>query len=187
MDRNDEELVKTYLDGEEQSLRDLLARYLHVIYNFVYQYAPNSADAEDITQEVFVKVWKNLRQYNPELSFRAWLFGIAKNAAIDWLRKKNKTVPFSHFDTEDGDNILAGTLTDLAPLPDELAERKGTSDRVAATLEKLPSDARAVLRFRYHEHSTFREIAVALAKPLNTVKSQHRRALAQLKKLLTGS
>lgn len=186
MERSDEELVASYLNGEEQALRDLIARYLRVLYHFAYRYTGNSPDAEDITQEVFVKVWKNLARYSPETSFRTWIFAIAKNAAIDWLRKK-RAVPFSQFDTDEGENVLTETLPDPAPLPGEIAEQKDAANSVAEAMEELPPDAQRVLLSRYSEHLTFREIAETLGKPLNTVKSRYRRAVAQLKRILSGS
>ncbi len=179
VNRSDEELIKAYLGGEEKSLRILIQRYLRVIYNFSHRYAGTKADAEDIAQEVFVKVWKNLGRFNPETSFRTWLFAIAKNTAIDWLRKK-KAIPFSRFDTEDG-NALEETLADLAPLPDSVAEQKSFLDN---TLNQLPPNHRAVLRLRYQDHLNFGEIGKVLKKSLNTVKSQHRRALLTLRELL---
>ena len=179
----DEELIQSYLNGEESALRDLIARYFRVVYNFVRRYAGNGPDAEDITQEVFVKVWKNLKRYDPKLSFRTWLFSIAKNSAIDWLRKK-KAAPLVSMD---GDETLSETLRDLAPLPDELVERNSASRAAANAIAKLSRGAQSVFSLRYRQDLTFRAIAESLGEPLNTVKSRHRRALAMLKKLLPES
>ena len=177
----DEELIQSYLNGEESALRDLIVRYFRVVYNFVLRYTGNGPDAEDITQEVFVKVWKNLKRYDPKSSFRTWLFSIAKNAAIDWLRKK-KATPLADFD-EDG--ALVETLQDLAPLPNEVAERNNASRAAVNAIAKLSRDAQSILFLRYQRDLTFRAIASALGRPLHTVKSRHRRVLARLKKILT--
>lgn len=179
MDRNDEELIKSYLAGDEQSLRALISRYLRPIYHFAYRYTANGPDAEDIAQEVFVKVWKNLRRYNGETPFRPWLFAIAKNAAIDWLRKK-KTIPFSKFDGEEGD-ILAETLRDPAIPIDQAAAQK---DYLSSVTKKLSPETQNLLQLRHSDQLKFQEIAKMLGKPLNTVKSRYRRALAELRKLI---
>src|SRR3989338_740099 len=177
-DRSDEELIRSYLNGGEEALRMLIARYLRPMYHFTYRYTASGPDAEDVTQEVFAKVWKNLKRYDERTSFRAWLFAIAKNTAIDWLRKR-KIEPASTIDEE-----MTDALIDPAPLPSEIAETKMTASAVGEAAGRLEPGARTVLRFRYDDGLTFREIAGILKKPLDTVKSQHRRALAKLRALL---
>ncbi|MDO8560619.1 MAG: RNA polymerase sigma factor [bacterium] len=185
MNKNDEELIKAYLGGEEAALRELIARYLRIIYNFSYKYVRSKTDAEDVTQEVFIKIWKNLKRYKPETSFRTWLFSIAKNTAIDRVRKKQSLV-FSDFENEEGANPLLESLTDSVPLPDELSIQSGDRAFLENTINQLPPAYRKVLRLHYNSHFTFDEIGKTLGKPLNTVKSHHRRALIALKKLLNA-
>jgi len=150
-----------------ESFEVLVKKYLKPIYSFVYRYVGNSQDAEDITQETFVKVWKNLKKFNPQKSFKTWIFSIAKNSAIDFLRKK-KTIPFS-------DEII-DTFADPAPFIPELS--------LSTILEKIPSEYRMILFLHYNDHFTFREIAEVLEESINTIKSRHRRGLIMLKKIL---
>jgi len=182
VDKTDEELVRAYREGEEEPLRILIARYLRAIYHFTYRYTRDVADAEDVTQEVFVKVWKNLRSYDDQIPFRNWIFSIAKNAAIDWMRRK-RPLSFSELERETGADV-GELFADAAPLPDEILARKKSGAMLREAVEKLPVTTQPVLRLRYDEDLTFREIADRLEKPLNTIKSQHRRALGFLKKLL---
>ncbi len=182
MEQSDHELVTTYLQGDESALPALVARHLKPVLNFVYRLVGNRADAEDITQETFFKAWKSLKKYNKDKSFKTWIFTIARNTAIDALRKR-KEVVFSQFDT-DGGNVLIDTLPDPEPLPDELFARIGDAENIDRVLKELSSAAREVIVLRYHEDLTFDEIGRILGKPLHTVKSQHRRALLALKKLL---
>ncbi len=93
-DRSDENLVTDYLKGDKKALEILIGRYLKPIYNFLYRYTGDVAEAEDITQEAFVRAWKNIRKFDRNKKFKTWIFGIAKNAAIDFLRKK-KPILFS--------------------------------------------------------------------------------------------
>ncbi len=191
-DYSDERLITDYLKGDEKSLEILIKRYLKPIYSFVYRHMGNFEEAENITQEVFVRVWRNLKKsplslskgFNPKKgNFKTWIFSIARNASIDWLKKK-KTIPFSKFDTDDG-NILVNTLIDSAPSPQELLEKVNIAQILAPAMEKLPPEYRKVLFLRYNDDFTFQEIAKIFGESLNTIKSRHRRALAQLKKFLT--
>ena len=84
----DKKLIQQYLKGDEKSLEILVVKYLKLIYSFVYKNVGNPAEAEDITQEVFIKVWKNMKKFDQNKSFRPWIFQIAKNTSIDFLRKK---------------------------------------------------------------------------------------------------
>ena len=179
----DEILIRKYLAGDKQSLELLIKQYLKPIYSFVSRYVGNGQEAEDITQEVFVRVWRNLKKFDQSKSFKTWLFSIAKNASLDFLKKK-KAIPFSEFDTEEGGNRITDTLADPSPLPLELLEKAGMARMLNEAMEKLSPQYRMVLFLRYNDHFNFREIAESLNEPLNTVKSRHRRALVMLRGLI---
>lgn len=176
MNLSDKNLITKYLEGDEKSLEFLIGRYLKPIYSFVYRNIGNVADAEDITQEVFVRVWKNLKRFKREKSFKSWIFKIAKNASIDFLRKR-KTIPFSRFENEMGQNILEKKLVNHPTFLDD-ANNKNI---IAAALESLSLKHRAVFSYRYEHNFTFAEIAKSLGESVNTVKSRYRRALSILK------
>lgn len=183
MERSDVQLINNYLEGDKESLEILIGRYLKSIHSFVYKYVGNGAEAEDVTQEVFVKVWRNLKKFDRKHSFKTWIFTIAKNTAIDWLKKK-KAIPFSRFDTEDGGNFIIDTLADTAPRQSELFDSQNIAQAFSVLLDKLSDSYRSVLLLHYNNNLTFREIAEATGDPLHTVKSRHRRALIKLKDLL---
>jgi RNA polymerase sigma-70 factor (ECF subfamily) len=180
---SDKQLISDFLAGDEKSFELLVKQYLRPIYSFAYRYVNNAQDAEDITQDVFVKAWRHIKKFNQEKSFKTWIFSIAKNTCIDFLRKK-KTIPFSRFEKENGENILLETLVDSSPLPDELLERKGIGEMLKKVMESLSPKYRMVVFLRYNDHFTFREIAEIFDEPLHTIKSRHRRALILLKKFL---
>jgi len=192
-ERSDQQLITDYLTGDEHSLELLIERYFKPIYGFVYRFVGNvnTQDPEDITQDVFVKVWRHIKKFDKKKSFKTWIFSIAKNTAIDFLKKK-RTIPFSEFsarggsafggENADGENVLSEKLVDPSPLPHELLERKEIGDILAKAMEKLSLKYRMVLFLRHNDHFTFREIAESLGEPIDTVKSQHRRALIMLKK-----
>ena len=184
MNRSDKQLISDYLKGDEASLELLVKRYLRSIYSFTYRYVGNAQDAEDTTQEVFVKAWKHLERFDQNKSFKTWIFSIAKNTAIDFLKKK-KAIPFSEFEKEGGGNVIMDTLADPSPLPSEFLEKAGMAKLLNAAMEKLSPQYRMVLFLRYNDHFNFIEIAESMGEPLHTVKSRHRRALIKLKKLIT--
>ncbi len=179
----DGQLIRCYLNGNDASLDVLIARYLKPVYNLTYNYVCSKEEAEDVVQEVFVRVWKKLKHFDQNKNFRAWLFAIAKHASIDFLRKKNALV-FSSFGTEDGENPLVESITDAQPLADEIADRKGIAGMMDRATAFLSPGFRMVLSLRYNEDLTFARISERLGEPLDTVKSRHRRALVKLKHIL---
>ncbi len=181
--RSDEQLITDYFNGDQPSLEVLIQQYLKPIYNFVYRYVDSAHEAEDITQEVFVRMWRNLKRFNQKKSFKTWIFSIAKNASLDYLKKK-KAIPFSEFNTKEGRNCITDVLADPSPLPQELLERAGMAQILTSAIEKLSSKYRMVLFLRYNDHFNFREIAEFLGEPLHTVKSRHRRALIMMRSLI---
>jgi len=183
MDCSDQQLVNDYLKGDENSLEVLIKRYLKPIYSFVFRYVGDSQEAEDIAQEVFIKVWRNLKKFDQNRSFKTWIFSIAKNTSIDTFKKK-KAIPFSKFEDEEGRNVFVETLVDAAPLPNELFARADMARILTSAMEKLLPKYRMVLFLRYNDHFTFREIAESLGESIDTIKTRHRRGIAILKKLL---
>lgn len=177
--KSDSQLISEYISGNEKSFEILVKRYLKPVYNAVYGYAENQAEAEDIAQEVFVKIWKNIKKFNPEKSFKSWIFAIAKNTALDVLKKK-KAVPFSVFDTVDG-NSITDTVADKSPLASEIAEYNENEAIIAESVMKLPIKYQKIVSLRLKD-LTFRNIAGIMGESINTVKSKYLRAIKLIKK-----
>ncbi len=171
---SDQQLISAYLKGDEKALEILIKRYLKPIYGFAYRYVGNAQNAEDIAQEVFLKTWRNLKRFNSKRgSFKSWIFTIAKNASLDFLRKK-QPLSFSEFEN----------FADFSPLPDKIAEGKSMKNLLTLAIKKLSVKYRQVLSLYYNDCLNFREIAKMSGESLNTVKSRHRRGLLFLRKLL---
>lgn len=178
---NDSQLVKNYLSGNEKALEALIRRYLRPVFSFSYKFVHDQPIAEDITQEVFVKVWKNIKKFDTKKNFKAWIFTIAKNTALDFIKRK-KTIPFSSLGFSDNKDI-SEIIPDGLPGPDEIFDGKKSKNYIFSLIDKLSPLYRAVLFLKYKNDFTFAEIAEVLDEPLNTVKSRHRRGVAALKKL----
>jgi RNA polymerase sigma-70 factor (ECF subfamily) len=185
MEKTDQQLISDYLSGDENALSEIIGRYLKPIFSFIYRLTSNPQDAQDITQETFIKAWRNLKKYKTGESFRTWIFTIAHNTAIDWLRKKRNLV-FSDFENSKGENFLEENIADTSLLPDEIIIQNENKQLIEDALSKLPPTYKEVIILHYMNELTFDEIGQVLKKPLNTVKSQHRRALLALKNILNA-
>ena len=183
--KTDEEIIVLYKNNDQDALKILISRYTSSLYNFTARLT-NRNDAPDIVQEVFIKTWKNLRNFDPsKASFKTWIFTITKNTITDFLRKK-RSLLFSDMEKSNDENInsFAENIPTEDLLPDVALQKLEDSQFLNKTLEKLRLDYQEVLVLHYQEEMTFEEIGKILDKPLNTVKSQHRRAILELKKML---
>jgi RNA polymerase sigma factor (sigma-70 family) len=179
----DEALIQRVKDGDDAAFQELTRRYLSHIYNFVMQYVRSVDEAEDVTQDAFFKAWKHIKRFKDGMRFKPWLFTIARNTALDYLKKK-KAISFSNMSRDGEDDGLDFTETivdDTEPLPPEIFARAELADEVSSVLKELHPDHRSVLIMHYHHEMTFEEIAKAMKKPMNTVKSWHRRSLIRIK------
>lgn len=183
MRKSDEQLIEAYLEGDDSSLAVLVDRYVDDLYRFAFHMTRDAQASEDVAQESFIKAWKNIRKYRAGSNFKSWLFTIARNTAIDLLRQK-KEIALSSFENEQGENTLLAALADEGLLPDELLVRAEDTAYVQALLAEINPAYRDVLTLRYEQDLTFEEIGKLLKRPLHTVKSQHRRALALLRRLI---
>jgi len=176
------QLIAGYLKGDEKCLEILIQKYLKPIYVFSYRYVGNQRDAEDITQSVFIRVWKNLKKFDQQKSFKTWIFTIAKNACIDFLRKK-KIKLFSEFEDEKGENKIIENIPDSEILPNEIFEKFDAAQEINLMVEKLPPNYSIILSLYYNDNFTLQEVSEILGESVNTVKSRHRRALIKLREL----
>lgn len=182
MELSDDTLISAYRSGDNRALRTLINRYIRPLYAFAYRMTGRIEEAEDIVQDTFIKVWRTLSRYRPGGAFRSWIFAIARNTVIDYLRKKRVPV-ISDFDTESGKNVLTETVIDPETLPEVLLARDERDKLVDTVLDALSPEDREIMLLHYGEDMTFESISTLLKKPLNTVKSRHRRAIIKLQHL----
>jgi RNA polymerase sigma-70 factor (ECF subfamily) len=175
---SDEELIKKYLKGDEKSLEVLIKRYLKPIYSFSFSFVLNQQDAEDLTQEIFLKMWRNLKKFKKEKNFKSWLFTIAKNTCFDFLRKKKRSLILNVENLE--------IIADFTPSLIEMFEKENLMEKLKREIEELPFKMKQVMDLYYNSGLNFREISEILGEPVNTIKSRHRRAISKLKKSILG-
>lgn len=182
-ERSDDELMNASEAGDEGAFALLVDRYLPAVYSFAYRLVGTKEEADDVAQETFLKAWKNLQRFRRGMNLKTWLFSIARNTAIDSLRKKRPTL-FSEFKTENEEADFEHRIADTEASAEEKLDRALDVERLDAALKNLSPLYREVVLLRYHEGLTLEETAAALNIPLNTAKSRDRRAILALRKLL---
>lgn len=182
MNFTDQQLVQRYLKGDKASFDMLVARYLKLVYSVMLHFTKNAEDAEDLTQDAFVKALRHISRYNHEQPFKPWLMRIAKNHALDWVKKK-KPLMMSELDMQTQDKII-NELPDPTPLQDIEFANAQQAEALATAMKELNPEQQKVLFLRYMKDFSFKEIADELGELMNTAKSRHQRALVALRKII---
>ena len=186
MSASDPELARRCLAGDERAYRELVQRYQRQVYSLALRMLRVPEDAEDLTQETFIRMFKALDRYDATRPFPAWLFTIAARLSIDHLRRRRlKTVSIFRQEPDTGEEHVLD-LQDPGFGPEELAERHEEEQRTESLIGSLPEHYRVVVLLRHQQGLSYEEIAEALRLPLGTVKARIHRARALLKDRLEG-
>ena len=187
--RHDYKLVQRAVnDGDQAAYAELMDRYRDSIYFMLLKMVNNRDDAEDLTIEAFGKAFNRLHQYTPNYAFSTWLFKIASNNCIDFIRKKkNNTMSIdSDFSSADGDTVRID-LKSTGRNPEEEAIRDQKIKMMREIVTKLKPRYRELIELRYFKELSYEEIAKELDLPLGTVKAQLFRAREFLYNIMKGS
>ncbi len=190
----DAALVAALKAGSEEAFALLIVQYSQSLFSLIARSLQDPADAADITQEVFIKVFRNIRSFHGESSLRTWLYRIALHEASNqrrwWSRHKRQELtidtPLGADESDDRDDALclSATLTDGRGSPYDHTAQAQVRLRVEACLRKLPEAFRTVVVLREMEGFSYDEIADVLQVPAGTVKSRLKRGRMALKDLL---
>jgi RNA polymerase sigma-70 factor (ECF subfamily) len=163
--------------GDQHAYAELLNKYRDSLYFMMLKMTSNPTDAEDLTIEAFGKAFKNINQYTPEFAFSTWLFKIAANNCIDFLRKNKRILFADNFFDEDGDvSVAPSNIPSTGLDPEEKIIEKQKIQLMHEVVEKLKPHYRNMIELRYFKEWSYEEIAVELNLPLGTVKAQLFRA-----------
>jgi RNA polymerase sigma-70 factor (ECF subfamily) len=169
-----DEIAARLNQGQPEALEECYRTLGPMVMSYLRRYVPQP-DVEDVLQRVFYEVWRSHERYDPALSLRAWVLGIARKRAIDHLRRRRDVV------------VPLDSMRGIAGADGrEVAERLGWADEVRAALQGLPQMQRQVIELAYFQGLTQTEIAAVLDVPLGTVKTRTSRALQRLGRLLEG-
>lgn len=184
----DLELVARANNGDQKAYAELMARYKDAIYFMLLKMINNKTDAEDLTIEAFGKAFKNLSQYSPHYAFSTWLFKIASNNCIDYLRKKRSNViSIDRNFVDEKDTEPQIQLRDETPDPEENLIRSQKAVLMRTIVQKLKPRYRTLIELRYFKEYSYEEISEELGLPLGTVKAQLFRARELLYNTLKNS
>ncbi|MBS3806398.1 MAG: sigma-70 family RNA polymerase sigma factor [Bacteroidales bacterium] len=181
--KHDYKLVKLAISGDEQSYAELMDRYRDAIYYMLLKMVNNKNDAEDLTIEAFGKAFKNIEQYTPKYAFSTWLFKIATNNCIDFIRKQKANL-ISIDQAEEDEDMSAPPLHSSNPDPEEDMIKNQRVDLMRDVVDKLKPRYRNLIKLRYFKEYSYEEIAQELDLPLGTVKAQLFRARELLYNIL---
>ncbi|MBT3207529.1 MAG: sigma-70 family RNA polymerase sigma factor [Bacteroidetes bacterium] len=183
----DYNLVLMAKDGDQKAYAELLQRYRDSIYYMLLKMVNNKSDADDLTIEAFGKAFKSIHQYSPSYAFSTWLFKIATNNCIDFLRKKKG--PHISIDQTGDDKdyepkiVLEANVND----PEEELIKKQKAILMKTVVQKLKPRYRQLIELRYFKEFSYEEIADELELPIGTVKAQLFRARELLSNILKNS
>ncbi|SMO68564.1 RNA polymerase sigma factor [Fodinibius sediminis] len=180
----DDKLVKEAKGGNEGSYKKLVDKYQRALHYHIRKMVKDREQIEDLVQETFVKAFDNLNSYNTSYAFSTWLYRIATNHTIDYLRKKKlRTLSIDEpVKTKSGEMEMQ--LPDDTARTDREIIRSQRKQMVREAIEDLPQKYRRVIELRHMEEKTYQEISEVLDKPLGTVKAHIFRAREMLYKAL---
>jgi len=185
---DDEELLRRCARGDAAAYRELVERVEKPLVNFILRFVGERSVAEDLFQETFVRVVKTLGSFKPEASLSTWIFTIARNLSLDWLKAKrrHRETPLDAASSEEKGRVIyfKDVLRSGAAAPEERAEASEDERRVSANLAKLSPIKREALVLRIYAGLQYSEIARIQNAPVGTVKFRIHEALKDLSQLM---
>lgn len=180
---DEQELVRRAQNGDTEAFNPLVYKYEKKIYNLIYRKVRDHEAAKDLCQDVFLKAWQALPNFKGQSVFYSWLYQIAVNRSIDFLRKRNRqhVIGFEEL-PQNADDTLQ--MTEAQPSPCVLLERKELEHIIRKATHQLPLTQRSAFCLRYWDGLPIKEIALRLGKSENTVKTYLYHARRKLQSLL---
>lgn len=176
MEPDDSELVDRAQDGDREAFQQLVERYQEKVYSICYGKVKDEQDAKDVSQDVFVKVFRYIDNFNQESSFYTWLYRIAVNTSIDYLRKQSRRDEVDYDDTIQTDEEVQGNEllmpSKLGVDPDRELGRKELREKMLEALKSLSDKHRTILTLREVEGLSYKEMAEVLDISKGTVMSR---------------
>ena len=176
----DAQLIEKFLSGDISSFNTLVWRWEKPIYNFVYRFLGDAEISKDVSQKVFIRLYKNLGKLKDRSKFSSWIYQIAANLCRDELKSIKRKRSLSIESISESHNDLAG---DLNYQPDEEVNQLQLRSLIQEALQSIPEEQRIVIIMKEYQGLKFVEIAEALGEPLNTVKSRMYYGLNALRKV----
>ncbi len=184
MPENDDILIKDALKGSQKAFEELVNRHQASVYHIVFRIVRDREIASDLVQETFMKAFSSLKSYRSEYRFSTWLYKIAANSSIDFLRKKRIQAMSLDNPINTGDGEVTIEVPDYTHHPEEEIIRRERAVSIQEAIDSLPEKYRRVIVARHKEEKSYEEIATEMNLPVGTVKARIFRARELLKKRL---
>lgn len=184
MSSEDSALVKRCLKGDEKAFAELLEKYKSSVFGICLRMLRNHDDAEDLAQEVFIRVFNVLDRYNPSFPFSSWLYRITSNLCIDFIRREKAAVYSLDQPIESADGSMPRQIPSRTAEPDRKVEVREMMGALEQAMFSLPEHYRIILILRHQEHRSYEEISSDLSIPLGTVKARIHRARNMIKEFM---
>jgi len=178
--RTDMQLIEATLNGSQDDFAELVNRYKNLVYSIILRQTRDSEEANDLAQDVFIKVYRNLRSYTPAFKFSTWVMRITSNHIIDQHRKKKaETVPFEP-------HMAEGVNMPTEASPETQYLRQEQTQRIQKIIDDLPEIYRIPVVLYHQQEKSYQEIAEEIGEPLSKVKNRIFRGRKLLKDMLTN-
>ena len=184
MPENDDILIQDALKGSQKAFEELVTRHQASVYHIVFRIVRDREIASDLVQETFMKAFSSLKSYRSEYRFSTWLYKIAANSSIDYLRKKRIQAMSLDNPIITGDGEVSIEVPDYSHHPEEEIIRRERAVSIQEAIDSLPDKYRRVIIARHKEEKSYEEIATEMNLPVGTVKARIFRARELLKKRL---
>ena len=181
--KNDLQLVEQARKGNEKAFASLLNRYRDSIYFMLLKMVNNSSDAEDLTIEAFGKAFRSLETYTPTFAYSTWLFKIATNNCIDFIRKKQASPSIIDQASDEMDSYTVNIQSDM-PDPEEALINRQKFAQLREVVSQLKPRYKSLIELRYYKEYSYEEISKELNLPIGTIKAQLFRAKTLLYNIL---
>ena len=178
---SDVQVIARARRGEESAFAELLRRFRAPVFNLCLRMLKNRDDAEDVAQDVFIKVFGMLERYDDRYAFRSWIFKIAANQCIDFIRRNRVKLQSLDEPMNYKGEEIERQFPDQAPNPEETVETREIGQLLLQITDELPPHYRSMIVLRHQEQLSYEEIADVLDLPLGTVKARIHRARAMMK------
>ncbi len=186
MQDNELLLIKRSIKGDVDAFEELIKDYKKMAYNIALRVLRNKEDAEDVSQEALVKVFKNIDSFNMQSTFKVWLYRIVMNTCLDFKRKK-KIVTYSiDKPLENDESEILQDIPDNSNNPDIIIQNKLESQMLYECIEMLDDDFRMVIVLRDLQNLSYKDIASILSCNEGTIKSRLNRARKKLRDIITN-
>lgn len=168
----DEELVTYIIKGRTELFSVIIDRYQSKVFSTVYHYTHDHEEARDLTQEIFIKLYNNLKSYQSKASFSTWLYRIAVNRCIDWTRKKRIQTVSAIYDGNEEELNIFDTIADTGGGPEEELIKEENRAYVRKVVEELPEIYKTVIILYYFEGFSPQEISEIIGDPKRTIETR---------------